>query len=148
MAKSIKQKKITSELAKSNQKITKYLIAFPIAAFLIKMIVMINLKNGGWYGADGENYFAAVDGLLALDPGKLPRVGEVRLSAPVLGFALSISVLTAAAIGSLYKENASISGAEVGCQGEVGVACSMAAARPSQACSTKRTCAGCACSKA
>lgn len=36
--------------------------------------------------------------------------------------------LTAAAIGSLFKENASISGAEVGCQGEVGVACSMAAA--------------------
>jgi L-serine dehydratase len=35
--------------------------------------------------------------------------------------------LTAAAIGSLYKENASISGAEVGCQGEVGVAASMAA---------------------
>ena len=37
-------------------------------------------------------------------------------------------LLTAAAIGSLYKENASISGADVGCQGEVGVACSMAAA--------------------
>ncbi len=37
-------------------------------------------------------------------------------------------LLTAAAIGSLYKKNASISGAEVGCQGEVGVACSMAAA--------------------
>ncbi len=37
-------------------------------------------------------------------------------------------MLTAAAIGILYKENASISGAEVGCQGEVGVACSMAAA--------------------
>ena len=36
--------------------------------------------------------------------------------------------LAAAAIGVLYKENASISGAEVGCQGEVGVACSMAAA--------------------
>ncbi|MBV8818576.1 MAG: L-serine ammonia-lyase [Acidobacteriaceae bacterium] len=36
--------------------------------------------------------------------------------------------LTAGAIGILYKENASISGAEVGCQGEVGVACSMAAA--------------------
>lgn len=35
---------------------------------------------------------------------------------------------TAAAIGTLYKINASISGAEVGCQGEVGVACSMAAA--------------------
>ncbi|GLH67102.1 L-serine ammonia-lyase [Geothrix edaphica] len=36
-------------------------------------------------------------------------------------------LLTAGAIGALYKENASISGAEVGCQGEVGVACSMAA---------------------
>ncbi|KNH04086.1 L-serine dehydratase [Candidatus Burkholderia brachyanthoides] len=40
----------------------------------------------------------------------------------VIGF-----LLTAAAIGILYKMNASISGAEVGCQGEVGVACSMAA---------------------
>ena len=37
-------------------------------------------------------------------------------------------LMTAAAVGILYKENASISGAEVGCQGEVGVACSMAAA--------------------
>ncbi|MFQ6484872.1 L-serine ammonia-lyase [Brachybacterium epidermidis] len=37
-------------------------------------------------------------------------------------------LLTAGAIGSLYKEHASISGAEVGCQGEVGSACSMAAA--------------------
>jgi L-serine dehydratase len=37
-------------------------------------------------------------------------------------------LLTAGAIGMLYKRNASISGAEVGCQGEVGVACSMAAA--------------------
>jgi L-serine dehydratase len=36
-------------------------------------------------------------------------------------------LLTAGAIGSLFKENASISGAEVGCQGEVGSACSMAA---------------------
>ena len=37
-------------------------------------------------------------------------------------------LLTAGAIGTLYKKNASISGADVGCQGEVGVACSMAAA--------------------
>jgi len=37
-------------------------------------------------------------------------------------------LLTAGAIAILYKKNASISGAEVGCQGEVGVACSMAAA--------------------
>ena len=37
-------------------------------------------------------------------------------------------LLTSGAIGMLYKKNASISGAEAGCQGEVGVACSMAAA--------------------
>jgi L-serine dehydratase len=37
-------------------------------------------------------------------------------------------LLTASAIGSLYKRNASLSAAEMGCQGEVGVACSMAAA--------------------
>ncbi|MGT2514881.1 L-serine ammonia-lyase [Sphingomonas panni] len=37
-------------------------------------------------------------------------------------------LMTAAAIGFLYKQNASISAAEMGCQGEVGVACSMAAA--------------------
>ena len=42
-------------------------------------------------------------------------------------------LLTAAAIGMLYKMNASISGAEVGCQGEVGVACSMAAAALAEA---------------
>jgi L-serine dehydratase len=39
-----------------------------------------------------------------------------------------VFLLTAAAIGSLYKSNASISAAEVGCQGEIGVACSIAAA--------------------
>ena len=37
-------------------------------------------------------------------------------------------LLTASAVGTLYKKNASISGAEAGCQGEIGVACSMAAA--------------------
>ncbi|MBK1883709.1 L-serine ammonia-lyase [Luteolibacter pohnpeiensis] len=43
-------------------------------------------------------------------------------------------LLTAAAIGMLYKRNASISGAEAGCQGEVGVACSMAAAGLAEYC--------------
>ena len=46
---------------------------------------------------------------------------------PVTPEIASRFLLTAAAIGILYKKNASISGAEVGCQGEVGVACSMAA---------------------
>ncbi|MEM9232969.1 MAG: L-serine ammonia-lyase [Pseudomonadota bacterium] len=41
---------------------------------------------------------------------------------------IDVFLVTAAGIGMLYKERASISGAEMGCQGEVGVACSMAAA--------------------
>ena len=52
---------------------------------------------------------------------------EVALSKEQTEAGLIRYFLTAAAIGILYKENASISGAEVGCQGEVGVACSMAA---------------------
>ena len=52
---------------------------------------------------------------------------ETGLSAAEKEDGLVRYFLTAAAIGILYKENASISGAEVGCQGEVGVACSMAA---------------------
>ncbi|MDO6928809.1 L-serine ammonia-lyase, iron-sulfur-dependent, subunit alpha, partial [Acinetobacter baumannii] len=46
----------------------------------------------------------------------------------VICYSHARKMMLASAIGSLYKMNASISGAEVGCQGEVGVACSMAAA--------------------
>ena len=46
----------------------------------------------------------------------------------ILSRAYVNSMLVAAAIGMLCKKNASISGAEIGCQGEVGVACAMAAA--------------------
>ena len=59
-----------------------------------------------------------------------PRIDATSAGAsvsPIHREALLRFFLTAAAIGILYKENASISGAEVGCQGEVGVACSMAA---------------------
>ncbi len=58
--------------------------------------------------------------------GPIPAPEPLELS-PLHRAALLRFFLTAAAIGILYKENASISGAEVGCQGEVGVACSMAA---------------------
>ncbi len=61
--------------------------------------------------------------------GIIPAV--LRYATDIVGGATDTKVvrflLTAAAIGSLYKKNASISGADVGCQGEVGVACSMAA---------------------
>ena len=66
--------------------------------------------------------------------GVIPAVGHYyfhhlapALSADERTSGIQRFLLTAAAIGILYKENASISGAEVGCQGEVGVACSMAA---------------------
>jgi L-serine dehydratase len=62
--------------------------------------------------------------------GLLPAVGRYyrEFVADASDEGLLRYLLTSGAIGILYKENASISGAEVGCQGEVGVACSMAAA--------------------
>ena len=57
----------------------------------------------------------------------IAELPDVNLSQQETEAGLIRYFLTAAAIGILYKENASISGAEVGCQGEVGVACSMAA---------------------
>jgi len=48
----------------SDKKILRYLIIFPLLAWLIKMIIMFNIQAGGWLGADGENYIAGVDGLM------------------------------------------------------------------------------------
>jgi hypothetical protein len=61
--------KNTKQIAKSAKKETsdsklhKYLIAIPLIALAIKFITMTNIPLGGWYGADGENYIAGVDGL-------------------------------------------------------------------------------------
>jgi hypothetical protein len=59
-----------SKLARQNQvkkskNVNFYIIAIPVIGFLIKLITMMNTPNGGWLGADGENYFSGVDGLLA-----------------------------------------------------------------------------------
>jgi hypothetical protein len=64
MAKQVKPKKSVATLNKSNLKIQKYLIAFPVIALLIKIIVIFNTQSGGWAGADGENYLTGVDGLI------------------------------------------------------------------------------------
>jgi L-serine dehydratase len=75
--------------------------------------------------AGGRVVTAPTNGAAGIVPAVLhyyTRFTPVPTDAGVIDF-----LLTAAAIGMLYKENASISGAEVGCQGEVGVACSMAA---------------------
>ena len=50
---------------KQSKNVNFYIIAIPVLGFLIKLITMINTPNGGWLGADGENYFSGVDGLLA-----------------------------------------------------------------------------------
>lgn len=76
--------------------------------------------------AGGRVVTAPTNGACGIIPAVLMYYGRYlgKLSSNVVHRYL----LTAGLIGSLYKMNASISGAEVGCQGEVGVACSMAAA--------------------
>lgn len=76
--------------------------------------------------AGGKVVTAPTNGAAGIVPSVLRFYERFAPKADPAG--VEIFILTAAAIGSLFKENASISGAEVGCQGEVGVACSMAAA--------------------
>lgn len=76
--------------------------------------------------AGGKVVTAPTNGAAGIIPSVLRFYERFAPKADTAG--VETFLLTAAAIGSLFKENASISGAEVGCQGEVGVACSMAAA--------------------
>ena len=64
MAKQMKNKKPLSQAYKADVRIHRYLIAFPVIALAIKLIVMANIQAGAWYGADGENYMMGVNGLL------------------------------------------------------------------------------------
>ena len=75
--------------------------------------------------AGGRVVTAPTNGAAGIVPAVLHYYARFHPGASTAG--IVDFLLTAAAIGLLYKENASISGAEVGCQGEVGVACSMAA---------------------
>ena len=64
MAKKTFSKSKSLKATATDKKLYRYVILIPLAAFLIKMIVMSNIQSGGWLGADGENYTAGVDGLL------------------------------------------------------------------------------------
>lgn len=75
--------------------------------------------------AGGRVVTAPTNGAAGIIPAVLKYAD--KFIAPLDEEAVVRFLLTSAAIGILYKKNASISGAEVGCQGEVGVACSMAA---------------------
>ena len=90
--------------------------------------------------AGGRVVTAPTNGACGIIPAVLAYYDKFRR--PVNANSIARYLLAAGAIGALYKMNASISGAEVGCQGEIGVACSMAAAgltellggSPSQVC--------------
>lgn len=64
MSNNLRSKKPVLQTNKADAKIHRYVIAFPLLAFLIKLVVIFNVEAGGWFGADGENYLTGVDGLL------------------------------------------------------------------------------------
>jgi L-serine dehydratase len=76
--------------------------------------------------AGGQVVTAPTNGAAGIVPSVLHYYAKLVPGSDAAG--VRCFLLTAGAIGLLYKRNASISGAEMGCQGEVGVACSMAAA--------------------
>ena len=84
--------------------------------------IAVNEENA----AGGRIVTSPTNGAAGIIPAVLMYYERFVASAGVPG--IRTFLLTAGAIGILYKVNASISGAEMGCQGEVGVACSMAAA--------------------
>ena len=98
-------------------------ISDPLAAmdFVNLWALAVNEENA----AGGRVVTAPTNGAAGLVPAVLRFYDRFMQGTPE---GRRTFLLTAAAVGALYKKNASISGAEVGCQGEVGVACSMAAA--------------------
>jgi L-serine ammonia-lyase (EC 4.3.1.17) len=93
---------------------------------VIDWINMFALAVSEENAAGGRVVTAPTNGACGIVPAVLAYYDKFRRT--VNGNSVARFLLTAGAIGGLYKQNASISGAEVGCQGEVGVAASMAAA--------------------
>ena len=96
--------------------------AHEIMDFVSVYAMAVNEENA----AGGRVVTAPTNGAAGVIPSVLRYYRDHCIGAN--GEGMRSFILTAAAIGALFKMNASISGAEVGCQGEVGVACSMAAA--------------------
>ncbi len=99
------------------------LISDPLSAmdFVNVWALAVNEENA----SGGAVVTAPTNGAAGIIPSVITYYRSFRGGTPA---GVRDFLLTAAAVGALYKRNASISGAEVGCQGEVGVACSMAAA--------------------
>ncbi|SDR63872.1 L-serine dehydratase [Rhizobiales bacterium GAS113] len=96
--------------------------AHEIMDFISVFAIAVNEENA----AGGRVVTAPTNGAAGVVPSVLRYYRDFCADASTDG--MEKFLLTATAIGALFKMNASISGAEVGCQGEVGVACSMAAA--------------------
>jgi L-serine dehydratase len=96
--------------------------AHEIMDFIGVFAIAVNEENA----AGGRVVTAPTNGAAGVVPAVLRYYRDFCEGATQEG--MDDFLLTATAIGALFKMNASISGAEVGCQGEVGVACSMAAA--------------------
>jgi L-serine dehydratase len=96
--------------------------AHEIMDFISVFAIAVNEENA----AGGRVVTAPTNGAAGVVPAVLRYYRDFCVGASAHG--VETFLLTATAIGALFKMNASISGAEVGCQGEVGVACSMAAA--------------------
>ncbi len=96
----------------------------PLVAFdwVSLFALAVNEENA----AGGQVVTAPTNGAAGVIPAVLAYYARFTPGADAAG--VRTFLLTAAAVGMLYKRNASLSAAEMGCQGEVGVACSMAAA--------------------
>jgi len=94
--------------------------------YVIDWVNMFALAVNEENAAGGRVVTAPTNGACGIVPAVLSYYE--KFVAPLTPEVIERYLLAAGMIGSLYKMNASISGAEVGCQGEVGVACSMAAA--------------------
>lgn len=98
-------------------------LADPLA--VLDLVQLWSLAVNEENAAGGKVVTAPTNGAAGVIPAVLRFIERAHGASPVTK---ANFLLTAGAIGALYKRNASISAAEVGCQGEVGVACSMAAA--------------------
>jgi len=115
--------KVRRRAARLFQKLSQQVSADPLAPmdWVNAFAMAVNEENA----AGGRVVTAPTNGAAGIIPAVARYYGLFVPGATAQG--IFRYLLTAGAIGILYKENASISGAEVGCQGEVGVACSMAA---------------------
>ena len=59
-----KSKKANQQKANAGNKSTIYVVAIPLLAFVIKLITLANIPNGGWLGSDGVSWLEGADGLL------------------------------------------------------------------------------------